>query len=89
MFSSIDTGKSPARVTQRGTIVTIGCLSVAVDIQATETTLIADVSELYDPYPQEARETLPDFAVAMRCPSVWSTLFGKKIQAYLNGHTPF
>lgn len=89
MFSSIDTGKSPARVHQRGAIVRIGCFSIAIDLQATETGLIEEVSELYALYPQVSRDKLPDFAIALRCPGLWRPFFNQKIQAYLNGHLPF
>ena len=89
MFPGIDTGKSPAWVHQRGAIVRIGCFSIAIDLQATETDLIEEVSDLYELYPQVSRDKLPDFAIALRCPSVWRPFSKREIQAHLNGHTLF
>ena len=90
MFTDIDMGRPLAwRALMRGTVLRIGCFSIAIDVPATESDLIDEISDLYAFYPQEDREKLTDFAITLKCPNIWRAVFGRQIQAYINGRAPY
>ena len=90
MFTDVDSGKSLALWARtRSAILRIGCFSISIELQVPGSDLIDEISDLYALYPREDPDSLPDFVIALRCPSVARTFFRPQIQAYLDGRTPF
>ena len=89
MFFDIDKVKPLRWGHTRGAILRIGSFSIAIDVQATESSLIEEISDLYAFYPQETKEKLPDLAIELRYPNRWSTFVGRQIQGYVNGHARY
>ncbi len=89
MFTDLDTGRSSAWVRTRGVILRIGSFSISIELQVAGSDLTEEISDLYALYPRENASSLPDFAIALRCPDLWRTFFRPQFQAYLNGRAPF
>ncbi len=90
MFVDVDSLKPVALwPSTRSVILRIGCFSISIELQVPGSDLIDEISDLYASYPQEDPDSLPDFAIVLRCPNLARTFFRPQIEAFLDGRTPF